>query len=741
MAKHQSISQDLGLFAGLHVLDDYILEEQIGEGGMGVVWRAQNKNLDRHEAIKFIRKRTPEFWRKRFAQEARTAARFTHPNVITIYNAKTWGVDEHGREMLAIFMELMSGTSLDRAFPTDLLSALDIFLQVVQGLIVIHDKGIVHRDLKPHNIFVEEQLGPTGQIRQLAKIGDFGIAQLPDAPFGVETTAGTVFGTMLYASPEQIRDTSSTDVRSDLYSLGLIFWQVLGQTLTLPQAYYQALDNDELIAAKQRLPEPPSFTNPDWNIPPQLDDLVLKLLQPDPAQRFQTVREVYQALISIQTTLVQLPVRLPTTVPRSEGEQLSFDDIGKPSRTDAPTILSVTDVMRSRSVDAVRQLFAKLGYPISTDPLLIDQSWYTQSYKAIEQAFWITNYNLGGDAFGVILLELNDSSATVLQSIGRDLLRRGGNWLFVAAKTAQNTVGELIYEQLLFIAPQRGAAPDCPRLLRLAVDIDRPTRHTLDVMRDMALPHPLPSPSAIYAKVLDAFNVEVTTKRFYSQYARLFRELVTAVRKDNVMIAEFSDIHEVEGFVQRLLSRLMFLYFLQKKGWLAGDQAFLTSQFGIVSGQLDNYYRDFLVPLFFKALALPENERNTDPDKGPVWSQIDVPFLNGGLFEVGVGQDYELDWRSTNALGVQLDNRYFTPDSSGAFDIGGGESGGILAFFNRYEFTVEEDTPEDIAVSLDPEMLGKVFEELITERHETGSYYTPRPVVTFMCREALKGLL
>lgn len=741
MPKRLPVSQELGLVPGKLVLD-YILEEEIGEGGMGAVWRARHQYTQRSDAIKFISKGVSNALLARFRQEAVAAARVRHQNVTTTYAAAPWSTDIHGRDMFAIAMELMSGSSLDTAFPKDLISTLDIFLQIVQGLIAINNEGIVHRDLKPQNIFVEEKQGPTGELTRVAKIGDFGIAQLPDTPFGVETTTGTFFGTMFYAPPEQIRDTSTTDARSDLYSLGLIFWQVLGQTLTFPQSYLQASDKNDLIAAKQQLPEAPSVMNPAWNIPPQLDDLVLKLLQPNPAQRFQTAREVYETLKAIQTSLSQRPVSLSTTSPQPQDTQLTIDDVTNPHQTNTPTELSVTDVMRSRSVDAVRKLFTKLGYPTTTEPLTIDPSlWYAQSHKAIEQAFWITNYTSGLDTFGVILFELNDLSAGVIQSISRDLLRRANNWLFVAAKTAQSPAGETIYERLLFIVPQRGATPDRPRLLRLAIDIARPTRHTLDVLRDMALPDPLPLPSTIYAQLLDAFNVEVITKRFYRQYARLFRELVDAVRNDNAMIAEFGDVREVEGFVQRLLGRLMFLSFLQKKGWLAGDQAFLTSQFGIVAGQLGNYYRDFLVPLFFRALALPENERNANPAAGPVWSQMDVPFLNGGLFEVGVGQDYELDQRLSGGAGVYLDNRYFTPDSNGAFDIGGGERGGILAFFNRYEFTVEEDTPEDIVVSLDPEMLGKVFEELITERHETGSYYTPRPVVTFMCREALKGLL
>lgn len=744
MSKRPTISQELGLVPGQHILNNYILEEEIGEGGMGTVWRAKHQHLDRYDAVKFIRKRVSNAWLKRFRLEAVAAAKVRHPNVITTYTAEPWNMDDREREMFAIAMELMSGSSLDKAFPANLLSAIDIFLQITQGLIAIHNEGIVHRDLKPQNIFIDIKQGPTGNPTQVVKIGDFGIAQLQDTPFSVETTVGAVFGSLIYAPPEQIRDTSATDIRSDIYSLGLIFWQVLAQTLSFPLLYIQAADNDELIEAKQNLPDAPSAMNSAWNIPPQLDDLVLKLLQPDPAQRFQTARDVYQILIALQTSLTQPSVNLSTISLRTEDEQLTSDDISRSHRTEVSTVLSVTDVMRSRSVDAVGKLFTKLGYPTNIEPLSIDSSessWYALSFKAIEQAFWIINYNLAGDAFGVILFELTDLSADVLKSISRDLLRRSGNWLFVAAKTAQNPVGETIYEQLLFVVPQRGATIDRPRILRLAVDIARPTRHTLDVLRDIALPDPLPLPAEIYARLLNAFNVEVITKRFYQQYARLFRELVAAVRKDNVMIAEFGDIREVDGFVQRLLGRLMFLSFLQKKGWLAGDQAFLTSQFGIVSGQIGNYYRDFLIPLFFRALALPANERNSDPAVGPVWSQSDVPFLNGGLFEVGVGQDYELDQRLSGGAGVQLDNRYFTPDINGAFDIGGGERGGVLAFFNRYDFTVEEDTPEDIVVSLDPEMLGKVFEELITERHETGSYYTPRPVVTFMCREALKGIL
>jgi hypothetical protein len=209
----------------------------------------------------------------------------------------------------------------------------------------------------------------------------------------------------------------------------------------------------------------------------------------------------------------------------------------------------------------------------------------------------------------------------------------------------------------------------------------------------------------------DAFDVEAVTREFYKKYHAVFQ----------VVERRIEGIREPDGrrlFTQRLFNRLMFLAFVQKKGWLTYDgrtdylDALWASRGRV--GPKENFYNDRLKPLFFMGLNTPR------ADKGAATKALvgDVPYLNGGLFE----QEDE-----------DRDPGIIVPDSciNAILD-------GLFAPFN---FTVTESTPLDVEVAVDPEMLGKVFEELVTGRHETGSYYTPKPVVSFMCREALKGYL
>ena len=171
--------------------------------------------------------------------------------------------------------------------------------------------------------------------------------------------------------------------------------------------------------------------------------------------------------------------------------------------------------------------------------------------------------------------------------------------------------------------------------------------------------------------------------------------------------------------MQTLFNRLMFVYFLSRKGWLQFDNnadylKALWQDYGKGLGD-GSFYRDRLRPLFFSGLNNPNSRDLTEGLKTVIG---DVPFLNGGLFE-----ESELDRRD----GIVV------PDEA----IGQV----LVGLFDRFNFTVMESTPFDIEVAVDPEMLGKVFEELVTGRHDSGAYYTPRPVVSFMCREALKGYL
>ena len=211
-----------------------------------------------------------------------------------------------------------------------------------------------------------------------------------------------------------------------------------------------------------------------------------------------------------------------------------------------------------------------------------------------------------------------------------------------------------------------------------------------------------------------AFDVEAVTDKFFADYQRVFAQVEAAVEG----IPE-NETEERRLYTQRLFNRLMFLRFTEKKGWLTynGDRNYLRSLFNATEAEADeNFLNDRLYWAFFHGLGTAANVPYDSAEITEIIKERrgDVPFLNGGLFEM---QEY--DQRNT----VQIPNDIFSK---------------ILELFERYNFTVTESTPLDIEVAVDPEMLGKVFEELVTGRHGTGSYYTPRPVVSFMCRESLK---
>jgi len=205
-----------------------------------------------------------------------------------------------------------------------------------------------------------------------------------------------------------------------------------------------------------------------------------------------------------------------------------------------------------------------------------------------------------------------------------------------------------------------------------------------------------------------AFDVQKVTDKFFKEYHEVFDRVESAI--DGVPEGEKRRL-----YTQRLLNRLMFLYFIEKKGWLEfqGSRKYLRSIFNDAEDKGENFLNDRLYFLFFWALSDP----NPEVKEKLAIKCGKVPFLNGGLFSI---QDYDQQGK------VKIPNSAFAE---------------ILNLFERYNFTISESTPLDIEVAVDPEMLGKVFEELVTGRHASGSFYTPRPVVSFMCREALKGYL
>ena len=248
----------------------YTLLERIGKGGMGVVYRARDTQLDRIVALKTIVTELADEneTRQRFIREARAAADLNHPNIIKVYD---FG-EEAGRAY--IVMELLTGQNLSallqdgKAIPLD--RAMTVMRGVSAGLAFAHSRGIVHRDLKPGNLFLPDD----GTVRIL----DFGLARVASSRL---TRSGLVFGTPDYMSPEQVRG-SVADHRSDIFSLGAVFYHLLTGRKpfaagSLPLVMRKVLDED---------PEPPS------DVPEAIVRIIAKALQKDPAARYQSVDQV-----------------------------------------------------------------------------------------------------------------------------------------------------------------------------------------------------------------------------------------------------------------------------------------------------------------------------------------------------------------------------------------------------------------------------------------------------------------
>ncbi|OQY80265.1 MAG: hypothetical protein B6D41_21280 [Chloroflexi bacterium UTCFX4] len=223
------------------------------------------------------------------------------------------------------------------------------------------------------------------------------------------------------------------------------------------------------------------------------------------------------------------------------------------------------------------------------------------------------------------------------------------------------------------------------------------------------------------AKWSGAFDVEKVTNEFFREYEETFAWIKKELRVKRGVNRKMADERRHE-FTQRLMNRLLFLCFLQKKRWLNDNPRYLYDLYDQCIEIGRNFYDDYLFFVLFWGLNNAEGTAPTGMSKRALDERIGkVPFLNGGLFD----QMDEWDAPQQIDFSDEIFARLLGPD-------------GLL---RRYNFTVTESTPLDIQVAVDPEMLGKVFERLITKRHDTGSYYTPKTVVQFMCREALKKYL
>jgi serine/threonine protein kinase len=271
--------------AATRKLGDFELERKIGQGGMGEVWLARQVSLDRPVAVKVLPRSlaTQENFIERFQREAKAAASLVHPSVIQIY---AYGIDE-GTPYFA--MEYVEGEDLQQRIRRERLLDWDeivgILMAVTSALEVAHEKGIVHRDIKPSNIMIDK--------KGIVKVMDFGLAKATSG--GPEakslTNAGLIMGTPNYLAPEQGRG-DPLDGRSDLYSLGIVFYELL--TGQLP---FKADSPAGLIFKHVYEPPPPPLElRPE--IPPFLVEITLKLLEKDPDDRYRNAQEFHDDLKS-----------------------------------------------------------------------------------------------------------------------------------------------------------------------------------------------------------------------------------------------------------------------------------------------------------------------------------------------------------------------------------------------------------------------------------------------------------
>ncbi|HCO95762.1 MAG TPA: hypothetical protein DIU00_17755, partial [Phycisphaerales bacterium] len=297
--------------------------ELLGQGGMGVVYKARQRQLDRLIALKILPPQISETeaFTERFTREVRSLAKLNHPHIVTVHD---FGKTETG--LYFFVMEFVDGTDLRqvvRAGKTDSAEALAIIPQICEALQYAHDENIVHRDIKPENILLDKK----GRV----KIADFGLAKLLDRPATIYTLtkAGQKMGTPHYMAPEQIEHPDQVDHRADIYSLGVVFYELLmGQ---LPIGRF----------------DPPSRK---VRVDVRFDNVVLKSLEYEPERRYQHASEVKTEIESIAGDQIRPG---PTDQTGRKGEPIEQFILSQLPATKVETIKAYQEKTGAGRVEAV----------------------------------------------------------------------------------------------------------------------------------------------------------------------------------------------------------------------------------------------------------------------------------------------------------------------------------------------------------------------------------------------------
>jgi len=265
----------------MYILGKYEILRELGRGGMGIVYKARDTRLGRIVALKelmipqIIIGKERENLIERFHREAQAAANLSHPAIITVYDVG----EENDHHYIA--MEFLEGKSLKDYIASKTVLPffvlIELFIKVCNALDLAHSKGVIHRDIKPDNIMITKEGG--------IKITDFGVARMSQGLSSM-TSDGTMLGTLGYMSPEQLADARMVDGRADIFSIGAVLYELYTQV----SPFAGETVGSTILKILTQEPIPPRKLNP--NIPPELEQIILKALHKNPVFRYQTAKEV-----------------------------------------------------------------------------------------------------------------------------------------------------------------------------------------------------------------------------------------------------------------------------------------------------------------------------------------------------------------------------------------------------------------------------------------------------------------
>ncbi len=416
-SKSLSATNDTGTIAPGAILDGkYLIGTIIGSGAFGLVYEAKNLELDEKVALKTMR---PELMVDtamvaRFAREAKSAAAIKSEYVASVYDV---GMTTDGAPY--IVMEYLDGKNfgqlVEEAGAFNARTAVEYALQICEALAVAHAKGIVHRDIKPENLLLTERAGGM----KIVKVLDFGIskAALTGSIFGNElpiVKTLNLMGTPLYMSPEQVRCSDNVDVRSDIWSVGMVLYEILAGTT----AFDEGSSITEICAAiLETKPKPIELHRND--LPSGLVEVISKCLEKDANRRYQNVAELAMALMPFGPKRSRLNVERAVSVLQGAGQvdpELKVDSIMPPSSQD------ISGIIMPRLTPPSISLASPTGQLLSPTPPPATSSTMTGAAVSgiPSSAPQQTNRTLRYAAIGAIVLGLIGSGTVVMKKLARD---------------------------------------------------------------------------------------------------------------------------------------------------------------------------------------------------------------------------------------------------------------------------------------------------------------------------------